>query len=77
MREDSPLIKKILAIRDSLVHSEGLVKAAMQRLSSWASKGKFNISRAYNFSDRRGLRFRGLPIYGVMLLHISMLLLLG
>lgn len=52
--EDSPLIKKLSAIRDSLILSEGSSAAAIQRLSSWVSDDHLSIKVAYDFFRPKG-----------------------
>lgn len=53
-KDDSPLMKKILAIRDSIRLSEGSVPAASQKLSSWDQGGSICISKAYDFFQSKG-----------------------
>ncbi|XP_052206874.1 uncharacterized protein LOC127811206 [Diospyros lotus] len=53
-KEDPPLIKKMSAIRDSLILSEGSRLAAIQRLSSWVSGGQLSIKAVYDFLRLKG-----------------------
>ena len=48
-RDDSPLIKKILGLRDTLCAAQGSPANAIQLLSRWTRGESLNISLAYNF----------------------------
>jgi len=53
-RDDSPLIKRLIAIRDRLIRLEGSVEAAKLRISSWADGERMVISMGYDFFRKKG-----------------------
>ena len=53
-RVDSPLIKRLIAIRDCLIRLEGSVEAAKLRLSSWADGDRMVISMGYDYFRKKG-----------------------
>ena len=52
--EDSPLLKKIVALRDELMEAEGSLENAAQRLNQWAPNGEFQSKLAYEFFRPKG-----------------------
>ncbi|XP_022868613.1 uncharacterized protein LOC111388162 [Olea europaea var. sylvestris] len=48
-KDDSPLLKKVLDIRDSILGDEGTLQASMDRLICWMETRNFCISAAYDF----------------------------
>lgn len=51
--EDSPLIKKVLQIRDFLVENKGDTATAERDLISWTKDGRFDMAKAYNELRKR------------------------
>jgi len=56
IRDDSPLLKRLVAIRDKICLVEGSVEAAKRRLSSWAVGERMCISLGYEFFRYKGSR---------------------
>lgn len=48
-RDDSPLLKRILLIRDTIRQRDGSTAAAMQRIDNWSNGNKFKAFEAYDF----------------------------
>jgi len=55
-KDDSPLLKKILFIRDSILQKEGSVSAAINLLESWRDGDSIKIQQAYNYFRPKGMR---------------------
>jgi len=53
-RDDSPLLKRLVAIRDYLCRVEGSTEAAIRRISSWADGERINISHGYDYFRKKG-----------------------
>jgi len=75
-KDDSPPIKKILAIRESIPLSEGSVPAASQKLSSWDQGGNIYKRLMISFGPKVPKRF-GLQMFGALVLLLSMPLSFG
>ena len=54
VRDDSPLLKRLIAIRDRICRMEGSIDAARTRLSDWEIGGKFCVSRGYDYFRDKG-----------------------
>ncbi|GFP87665.1 line-1 retrotransposable element orf2 protein [Phtheirospermum japonicum] len=48
-REDSPLLKGLLRIRDKICTREGTFEAAVQKIQSWDNGNRLSIARAYDY----------------------------
>ena len=48
-REDSPLIKRLLLIKDRLINSCGSVDAAVCRIDCWYNGSSIDMHAAYDF----------------------------
>jgi len=55
-KDDSPLLKKIFLIRDSICQKEGSVDAAVRLIERWKDGGSIKISHAYNYFRTKGQR---------------------
>lgn len=55
-KEDSPLFKRLLRIRDLLTHWEDSTYMAMQKIESWTRRGNVCISLAYNYFKPKGTK---------------------
>jgi len=55
-KDDSPLVKKLLLIRDSLLQASGSVDSAVCLLNSWYNGAVFNLKAAYEFFREKGQR---------------------
>jgi len=53
-RDDSPLIKRLIAIRDRLTMLEGSIDAARLRISSWAVGERMDVSKGYEYFRMKG-----------------------
>ncbi|KAI3451323.1 hypothetical protein Pfo_007988 [Paulownia fortunei] len=53
-KEDSPLLKRLLYIRDLVCQQEGSVETAIQRFSNWVHGSNISISNAYNYFRAKG-----------------------
>ena len=54
---DSPLLKKIMILRDEIIGAETTVERAAIRLNQWAPNGKFQSKLAYEFFKPRSTKF--------------------
>lgn len=57
-KDDSPLFKRILEIRDRLIQQEGSLTAAIMQLLDWNIVGKFSSVKAYQYFRPKGQRWR-------------------
>lgn len=54
VRDDSQLLKRILAIRDSVCLIEGSPEAAIDRFAAWMEGSRLCLSKAYEFFRPKG-----------------------
>jgi len=54
VRDDSPLIKRLIAIRDCMTRLEGSIDAAKLRLSSWADGEWMSVLLGYEYFRSKG-----------------------
>ena len=54
VRDDSPLLKRLIAIRDRVCHREGSIDAAKRKFASWEVGDHLNISLGYDYFRNRG-----------------------
>lgn len=54
-RDDHPVFKKLIKIRNLLVQRTGSIAAAINLLSSWLSNGSISASKAYDWMRIKGV----------------------
>ncbi|KAI5673474.1 hypothetical protein M9H77_13838 [Catharanthus roseus] len=55
-KDFSPLVKRIISIRDKIIEAEGSIPNAISHLSSWHFRGSFDTLLAYDFFRPMGQR---------------------
>ncbi|XP_022880650.1 uncharacterized protein LOC111397919 [Olea europaea var. sylvestris] len=65
-KQDSPLIKKLVDIRDSIIAAQSDGILALDRLCSWTVSGNFPLQQLMTTSDRRGDFFSSPERFGMV-----------
>lgn len=58
VRDDSPLLKRIIAIRDMVCQLEGSKEAAMHRFASWTEGTRLCLAKVYEFFRPKGTKIQ-------------------